>query len=79
MPPSLGQFIYWGLNGGLFVFWVGLIVDSSPLIRVGTPILGAALLAAIAWYVWALGPDEVGQPGRAPSIRADASNKGREN
>lgn len=52
---GLGQWIYWGLNGGLVVFFVGLMGDSSPLIRVGTPILGAALLTAIIVHLAGLG------------------------
>lgn len=55
--PSIGleQWIYWGLNGGLLVFFVGLVADSDPSIRVGTPILGAALLTAIIVHFARLG------------------------
>lgn len=59
LPPKtslgLGQWIYWGLNGGLLVFFLGLVADSSPLIRVGTPILGTALLTAIIVHLAGLG------------------------
>jgi len=52
---GLGQWIYWGVNGGLVVFFLGLLADSNPLIRVGTPILGAALLTAIIVHFAGLG------------------------
>jgi hypothetical protein len=52
---GLGQWIYWGVNGGLVVFFLGLLADSNPLIRVGTPILGAALLTAIIVHFVGLG------------------------
>lgn len=51
---SIDQIIYFGLNGGFTIFFIGLLLDSSFLIRVGTPILGAALLVAIVVYAIAL-------------------------
>lgn len=51
---SIDQIIYFGLNGGFTIFFIGLLFDSTPLIRVGTPILGVALLVAIVVYAMAL-------------------------
>ena len=40
--------IFWGLNNGLAVFVVGLIAESSPIKRVGSPVMGLAILLALA-------------------------------
>lgn len=42
--------VLWGVNGGLAIFLVGLVIESAPLKRVGAPIMGAALLFAVYWF-----------------------------
>jgi hypothetical protein len=73
---GLGQWIYWGLNSGLVVFFVGLMADSSPLIRVGTPILGAALLTAIIVHFAGLGAAGSTTEGRPTADRLETRNQG---
>ena len=54
-PAWVDSAVFWGLNLGVAGFIVGLIADSSPIIRVATPVLGLALLTAIAVHVRGLG------------------------
>jgi hypothetical protein len=54
--PWADQLIFWGVNGGLVLFLIGLIVDAAILKRIGTPIMGLALflgLATFASRLWA--------------------------
>jgi hypothetical protein len=39
--------IFWGINLGLLVFAVGLIVDTAEIKRIGAPLMGVTLLAAL--------------------------------
>jgi hypothetical protein len=39
--------IFWGLNLGLLVFAVGLIVDTAEIKRIGAPLMGLTLLVAL--------------------------------
>lgn len=39
--------VFWGLNLGLAVFAVGLILESSELKRIGAPVMGITLLVAL--------------------------------
>jgi hypothetical protein len=55
------QILFWGLNAGVTLFVIGLILDSVVLKRVGTPILGLALLHGIATNFMALGREPEGQ------------------
>ena len=43
-----------GINVGLVLFVIGLLSDQSVLKRIGTPILGAALITGIVLYIKAL-------------------------
>lgn len=45
--------VFWGINLGLAVFVIGLIVDTAELKRVGAPVMGVTLLAALAILAWA--------------------------
>ncbi|MCB9491994.1 MAG: hypothetical protein H6674_07990 [Dehalococcoidia bacterium] len=54
-PAWVDSAVFWGLNLGVAGFIVGLIADSSPIIRVATPVLGLALLTAIVVHVRGLG------------------------
>ncbi|MEO8247292.1 MAG: hypothetical protein ABI622_09275 [Chloroflexota bacterium] len=44
----LSHVVFWGVNGGLAVFVIGLILDSPEIKRVGAPVMGVALLVALA-------------------------------
>ncbi len=44
----IGQVTFWGVNLGLAVFVLGLIVNTSELKRIGAPVMGVALLVALA-------------------------------
>jgi hypothetical protein len=39
--------VFWGVNVGLAVFMVGLIVDTAEVKRIGAPLMGIALLVAL--------------------------------
>jgi hypothetical protein len=43
--------VFAGSAGGIAAFLAGLILDTTVLIRVGTPVLGAALLFAVAVHL----------------------------
>jgi hypothetical protein len=40
--------VFWGMNAGLITFMVGLIADTAAIKRMGTPVMGASILLAIA-------------------------------
>jgi len=40
--------VFWGMNGGLVVFVVGLIAESPEIKRVGAPVMGVSLLVGLA-------------------------------
>lgn len=44
----IGHVIFWGVNLGLLVFVVGLIVDTAQIKQVGAPVMGVTLLVALA-------------------------------
>ncbi len=46
--------IFWGMNVALVVFVGGLLADTDALKQVSTPVMGAAVLLAIATYVYRL-------------------------
>ncbi len=46
-PGWMTQVIFWGLNLGLLVFAIGLIVDTSEIKRIGAPVMGITLLLAL--------------------------------
>ena len=53
--PWADQVVFWAMNGGLVVFLVGLIAVSPELKRIGSPIMGIAILlglATIAVRLW---------------------------
>ena len=43
----ISQVIFWGVNLGLLVFVIGLIVDTAEIKRIGAPVMGIALLFAL--------------------------------
>ncbi|MDH4143533.1 MAG: hypothetical protein OEV61_13070, partial [Chloroflexota bacterium] len=48
----IGQVIFWGINLGLVVFVVGLILDTPEIKRIGAPVMGLTLLVALALLAW---------------------------
>ena len=44
----VGHLIFWGVNLGLLVFVIGLIVDTAEIKRIGAPVMGVTLLVALA-------------------------------
>ncbi len=49
----VGQVIFWGVNLGLLVFVIGLIVDTAELKRIGAPVMGLTLLLSLGLLAWA--------------------------
>ncbi|MGQ0608906.1 MAG: hypothetical protein ACT4OQ_10650 [Chloroflexota bacterium] len=47
-PPWLSHVVFWGINLGLTVFAIGLIVDTAEIKRIGAPLMGITLLVALA-------------------------------
>ena len=59
-PGWVAQVIFWGVNLGLAVFVVGLIVDTAEIKRIGAPVMGVTLLLALALLAartWGTTPD----------------------
>jgi len=48
----VGQVIFWGVNLGLLVFVIGLIVDTAAIKRVGAPVMGITLLFSLGYLAW---------------------------
>jgi hypothetical protein len=44
----ISHVVFWGVNLGLLVFVVGLIVDTPEIKRIGAPVMGVTLLIALA-------------------------------
>ncbi len=47
-PGWVTQVIFWGVNLGLLVFVIGLIVDTAEIKRIGAPLMGVTLILALA-------------------------------
>lgn len=45
---ALSHVIFWGVNLGLVVFVIGLILDTAEIKRIGAPVMGITLLVALA-------------------------------
>jgi hypothetical protein len=59
-PSWMPHVIFWGVNLGLAVFAVGLIVDTAEIKRIGAPVMGVTLLVALgllAARAWGATPD----------------------
>ncbi|MGK2849578.1 MAG: hypothetical protein ACSLFN_01490 [Candidatus Limnocylindrales bacterium] len=57
----ISQLIFWGVNLGLAVFVVGLVVESAEIKHIGAPLMGVTLLfalAVLAWQAWSGTLDE---------------------
>ena len=47
-PAWLSHVVFWGINLGLAVFVIGLIVDTAEIKRIGASVMGVTLLVALA-------------------------------
>ncbi|MBA3740697.1 MAG: hypothetical protein H0W98_06090 [Chloroflexi bacterium] len=45
---AVSHVIFWGVNLGLVVFVIGLILDTAEIKRIGAPVMGITLLVALA-------------------------------
>ena len=66
-PGWVTQVIFWGINLGLLVFAIGLILDTAEIKRIGAPVMGVTLLIALgllAARMWGATPatEELDQP-----------------
>jgi hypothetical protein len=68
----LGHVVFWGVNLGLAVFVIGLIVDTAEIKRIGAPIMGTTLLIALAIlaYTALRGQLDMSETDLDPSVRA---------
>jgi len=48
----IGHLVFWGINLGLVVFVIGLIMDTAEIKRIGAPVMGITLLVALAILAW---------------------------
>jgi hypothetical protein len=58
-PGWVSQVIFWGVNLGLLVFAIGLILDTAEIKRIGAPVMGVTLLLALgllAMRAWGTDP-----------------------
>ena len=46
-PSWMPHVIFWGVNLGLAVFVIGLLVDTAEIKRIGAPVMGVTLLVAL--------------------------------
>jgi hypothetical protein len=54
------QPVYWAMNLGLIVFLLGLIAESPELKRIGSPIMGIAILVGLATIALRLWESDLG-------------------
>jgi hypothetical protein len=68
----LGHVVFWGVNLGLAVFVIGLIVDTAEIKRIGAPIMGTTLLIALAILAYTALREQldVSETDLDPSVRA---------
>jgi hypothetical protein len=64
---------FWGINGGLALFIVGLILESVTVKRIGAPVMGVFLLAALAIYARAALAEW--RPGADAEVRVAAATR----
>ncbi len=66
--PWADQVVFWAMNGGLIVFLVGLVAASSELKRIGSPIMGIAILLGLATIALRLGWSNLREAGTLDEI-----------
>ncbi len=54
--------VFWGINLGLTVFIVGLLAESAVVKRIGTPVMGTAILLGLLTAAMRLRADPVAAP-----------------
>jgi len=68
-PSWVAHVIFWGVNLGLAVFVIGLIVDTAEIKRIGAPVMGVTLLVALgllAARAWGTTPEVESLEARSP-------------
>jgi hypothetical protein len=65
--PILPAILFLAINVGLVIFMVGLYQDDVTLKRIGTPILGTALLTGVAFFIYSLLAPAEDEPAGAPA------------
>jgi hypothetical protein len=61
-PTWVGHVVFWGVNLGLVVFVIGLLMDTAEIKRIGAPVMGVTLLVALgvlAWRALSVPPDSL--------------------
>ena len=48
----IGHLMFWGVNLGLLVFVVGLILNTPEIKRIGAPVMGLTLYVSLAILAW---------------------------
>jgi hypothetical protein len=48
----VSHLVFWGVNLGLVVFVIGLLLDSPEIKRIGAPVMGVTLLVALGFLAW---------------------------
>lgn len=48
----VSHLVFWGVNLGLIVFVIGLVLDSPEIKRIGAPVMGVTLLVALGFLAW---------------------------
>ncbi|RJQ11839.1 MAG: hypothetical protein C4558_02685 [Dehalococcoidia bacterium] len=54
VAPMVDHLVFVGVNAGIAVFIVGLLAESAPLKQLATPVMGGAILLAVATGISAL-------------------------
>jgi hypothetical protein len=50
VAPWADRVVFWAMNAGLAVFWIGLVTDTAWPKRIATPVMGTAILLGVGVY-----------------------------
>jgi hypothetical protein len=70
-PPEaawLRHLVFGGVNGGLLIFLVGLVANSSLIKEIGSPIMGTSLLVGLAFLARRLMASDLQAAEAAPAV-----------
>jgi hypothetical protein len=51
VAPWADRVVFWAMNAGLVAFWIGLVADTPWPKRLGTPVMGTAILLGVGVYL----------------------------
>ena len=71
IAPWADRVVFWGTNVGLAGFWLGFVLDEAWPKRIGTPIMGTAILLGVGVYLARM--NRTGQ-GLSPAAPAPAGS-----